>query len=222
MPNTDKVDYNFTIQQSSLIPTGRTYGCRETGCRNIRVSKIYGLFVAFTVAGLDIVLIRYLIQIFITVFSLPQKEARLKAFNTCVAHICVFLQFYSLGFFSFFAHRFGSHIPPYIHILLLQYLSAGPSIFSIHLSPSCKDLSKSVSHMVKIFCSKNLLWEKLLCLFCDVFHTPNMIKQQIHWPWKCFQYWIFLLSFLFNFFSICKHVAIAYQPWQQSVNGSDR
>ncbi|XP_003465428.1 olfactory receptor 52A1-like [Cavia porcellus] len=89
---------------------------------NVRVNKIYGLFAAFTVAGFDLIFTIFsYIQIFITVFNLPQKEARLKAFNTCIAHICVSLQFYLLTFFSFFTHRFGSHIPPSIHILFSSF-----------------------------------------------------------------------------------------------------
>ncbi|KAM6173981.1 olfactory receptor 52A1-like [Erethizon dorsatum] len=95
---------------------------------NVRVKKIYGLFVAFTVPGFDLIFITLsYIQIFTTVFNLPQKEARVKAFNTCIAHICVFLQFYHLAFFSFFTHRFGSHIPPWIHILFSSiYLLVPP------------------------------------------------------------------------------------------------
>ncbi|XP_014695050.3 olfactory receptor 52A5-like [Equus asinus] len=86
---------------------------------DVRINKIYGLFVAFSILGLDIVfIILSYIRIFITVFNLPLKEARLKAFNTCIAHICVFLEFYLLGFFSFFTHRFGFHIPPCLHVLL--------------------------------------------------------------------------------------------------------
>ena len=128
----------------------------KLAAQNIRVNKICGLFVAFTVAGLDIVLITLsYIQIFITVFRLPQKEARLKAFNTCVPHICVFLQFYSLGFFSFFAHRFGSHIPPYIHILFSStYLLVPPFLNPLVYGAKTKQIRV---HMVKIFCSKNLL-----------------------------------------------------------------
>lgn len=45
-----------------------------------------GLFVAFTILGFDIIFITLsYIQIFVTIFQLPQKEARLKAFNTCIA-----------------------------------------------------------------------------------------------------------------------------------------
>ncbi|XP_049746088.1 olfactory receptor 52A5-like [Elephas maximus indicus] len=95
---------------------------------DVHVNKIYGLFVAFSILGFDIIFITLsYIRIFITVFNLPQKEARLKAFNTCIAHICVFLEFYLLAFFSFFTHRFGFHIPSYIHILLSNlYLLVPP------------------------------------------------------------------------------------------------
>ncbi|XP_037695620.1 olfactory receptor 52A1-like [Choloepus didactylus] len=117
---------------------------------NVQVNKIYGLFVAFSVAGIDLIFITLsYIQIFTTVFHLPQKEARFKAFNTCIAHICVFLEFYLLAFFSFFTHRFGSHIPPYIHILFSNiYLLLPP--FLNPLVYGIKTTQIRI-HMVKIF-----------------------------------------------------------------------
>nr|CAI9692042.1 unnamed protein product [Rangifer tarandus platyrhynchus] len=117
---------------------------------DVSVNKIYGLFVAFTVAGLDLTCITLsYVQIFITVFRLPQKEARLKAFSTCIAHICVFLQFYLLAFFSFFAHRFGSHIPPYIHILFASiYLLVPPFLNPLVYGAKTKQIR---IHVVKMF-----------------------------------------------------------------------
>ncbi|ELW63703.1 olfactory receptor 52A1 [Tupaia chinensis] len=121
---------------------------------NIWVNKVYGLFVAFTVAGFDLIFIMLsYMQIFITVFHLPQKEARVKAFNTCIAHICVFLQFYLLAFFSFFTHRFGSHIPPYIHILFSSiYLLVPPFLNPLVYGAKTKQIR---IHVVKMFCLKN-------------------------------------------------------------------
>ncbi|NP_001378313.1 olfactory receptor family 52 subfamily A member 5F isoform X1 [Equus caballus] len=120
---------------------------------DIRINKIYGLFVAFTILGFDIIFVTLsYVQIFITVFRLPQKEARFKAFNTCIAHICVFLQFYLLAFFSFFTHRFGSHIPPYVHILLSNiYLLAPPFLNPIVYGVKTKQIR---DHVLKMFFSK--------------------------------------------------------------------
>ncbi|KAM6158433.1 olfactory receptor 52A1-like [Rhynchocyon petersi] len=100
----------------------------KLAAENVQVNKIYGLFAAFTVAGFDLVfIILSYIQILTTVFHLPQKEARLKTLDTCITHICVFLQFCFLTLFSFFTHRFGSHIPPYIHIFFSSmYLLVPP------------------------------------------------------------------------------------------------
>ncbi|KAG3285953.1 olfactory receptor 52A5-like [Ictidomys tridecemlineatus] len=124
----------------------------KLAAENIRVNKIYGLFVAFAILGFDIIFITMsYVRIFVTVFQLPQKEARVKAFNTCVAHICVFLPFYLLAFFSFFTHRFGSHIPPYVHILLSNlYLLVPPFLNPIVYGVKTKEIRR---HAWKMFVS---------------------------------------------------------------------
>nr|XP_003421522.1 olfactory receptor 52A5-like [Loxodonta africana] len=121
---------------------------------DVHVNKIYGLFVAFSILGFDIIFITLsYIQIFITVFNLPQKETRLKAFNTCIAHICVFLEFYLLAFFSFFTHRFGFHIPSYVHILLSNlYLLVPPLLNPIVYGVKTKQIRDRV---FKILYSKD-------------------------------------------------------------------
>ena len=122
----------------------------KLAAEDTRVNKIYGLFVAFIILGFDIIFITLsYIRIFVTVFKLPQKEARLKAFNTCIAHICVFLVFYLLGFFSSFTHRFGFHIPSYIHILLSNlYLLVPPFLNPIVYGVKTKQIRDRAS---KIF-----------------------------------------------------------------------
>jgi olfactory receptor len=66
----------------------------KLAAEDTRVNKTFGLFIAFSILGFYIVFVTLsYIRIFITVFQLPQKEAQLKAFNTCIAHICVFLKF---------------------------------------------------------------------------------------------------------------------------------
>ena len=57
------------------------------------VDKFYGLLEAIVVGDFDLILITLsYTQIFITVLHLPQKEAQLKAFNTCILHIGIFFQ----------------------------------------------------------------------------------------------------------------------------------
>nr|XP_012641871.2 olfactory receptor 52A5-like [Microcebus murinus] len=126
----------------------------KLAAEDVRINKIYGLFVAFSILGLDIIFITLsYIRIFITVFNLPQKEARLKAFNTCIAHILVFLEFYLLAFFSFFTHRFGFHIPSYIHILLSNlYLLVPPLLNPIVYGVKTKQIRDGV---FKIFYLKD-------------------------------------------------------------------
>ncbi|XP_037696315.1 olfactory receptor 52A1-like [Choloepus didactylus] len=125
----------------------------KLAAEDVYISKVYGLFGAFIVGGFDFIVITLsYIQIFITVFHLPQKEARLKAFNTCIPHICVFFQFYLLAFFSFFSHRSGSYIPSYIHITLSNlYLLVPPFLNPIVYGVKTKQI---LNQAVKIFCSK--------------------------------------------------------------------
>ncbi|XP_003781040.1 olfactory receptor 52A5 [Otolemur garnettii] len=122
---------------------------------DVRVNKMFGLFVAFAILGFDIIFITLsYVKIFITVFQLPQKEARFKALNTCITHICVFLQFYLLAFFSFFTHRFGFHIPPYVHILLSNlYLLVPPFLNPIVYGMKTKQIR---DHVLKIVFSKKV------------------------------------------------------------------
>ncbi|KAM6158416.1 olfactory receptor 52A5-like [Rhynchocyon petersi] len=116
---------------------------------NVKANKAYGLFVAFSVLGLDVIFI-FLSYAFIfrAVFKLPQKEARFKAFNTCTAHIFVFLQFYILTFFTSFIHRFGFNVAPYVHILLSNlYLLVPPFLNPIVYGVKTKQIREGVFKM---------------------------------------------------------------------------
>uniref|UniRef100_A0A8C0WU74 Olfactory receptor n=1 Tax=Castor canadensis TaxID=51338 RepID=A0A8C0WU74_CASCN len=109
----------------------------KLAAEDTRVNKTFGLFIAFSILGFYIVFVTLsYIRIFITVFQLPQKEAQLKAFNTFLA------------FFSFFTHRFDSHIPPYVHILLSNlYLLVPPYLNTIVYGVKTKQIWEQVLKM---------------------------------------------------------------------------
>ncbi|XP_077323115.1 olfactory receptor 52A1-like [Lithobates pipiens] len=98
---------------------------------DIRINSALGLAVAFAVLGVDLmfILVSYG-AIFHAVFRLPSKDARLKTFNTCIPHMCVFLSFHGLALFTFLTHRYGGkRIPPYVHIILADtYLLVPPML----------------------------------------------------------------------------------------------
>ncbi|XP_070659347.1 olfactory receptor 52R1-like [Bos indicus] len=99
-------------------------------CADTRVNRAYGLFVAFSVVGFDIIVISVsYVMILRTVLQLPSGEARLKAFGTCASHICVILAFYIPALFTFLTHCFGHHVPRVVHIMLaILYLLVPPML----------------------------------------------------------------------------------------------
>ncbi|XP_073468627.1 olfactory receptor 52A1-like [Aquarana catesbeiana] len=98
---------------------------------DIRISSALGVAEAFMILGVDLlfILVSYC-AIFHAVFSLPSKDARLKTFNTCIPHMCVFLSFHGLAFFTCLSHRYGGkRIPPFVHIILADtYLLVPPML----------------------------------------------------------------------------------------------
>ncbi|XP_052508115.1 olfactory receptor 52A1-like [Budorcas taxicolor] len=120
----------------------------KLAAEDVHINKSYGLFVAFAILGFDLifVFISYIL-IFRAVSHLPQKEARLKAFNTCTSHIVIFLEFYILAFFSFFSHRFG-HVSPYTHIFLSTiYLLVPPALNPIVYGVKTTEIRRRVAQI---------------------------------------------------------------------------
>ncbi|KAM7179214.1 olfactory receptor 52R1-like [Macrochelys suwanniensis] len=102
----------------------------KLACADIRISSYYGLFVVFSVIGLDVsfIAVSYT-QILRAIFSLPTKDARIKTFGTCGSHLCVILAFYIPCLFSFLTHRFGHNVPLHFHILMANvYLLVPPML----------------------------------------------------------------------------------------------
>ncbi|XP_024078507.2 olfactory receptor 52M1-like [Terrapene carolina triunguis] len=107
----------------------------KLACADTRVSSYYGLFVVFCVRGLDMIFIAVsYTQILKAIFSLPTKDARLKALGTCSSHLCAILAFYIPGLFSSLTHRYGHNVPQHFHVLNANmYLLVPPHAQPHHL-----------------------------------------------------------------------------------------
>ncbi|XP_075779287.1 olfactory receptor 52M1-like [Pelodiscus sinensis] len=99
-------------------------------CADTHVSRHYGLSVTFLETGMDVFLITVsYTQILRAIFSLPTKDARLKTFGTCGAHLCAMLTFYIPGLFSVLMQRFGHNVVPHFHVLMANvYLLVPPML----------------------------------------------------------------------------------------------
>ncbi|XP_029457549.1 olfactory receptor 52A5-like [Rhinatrema bivittatum] len=150
----------FLIKQFSLYKTSvisHSY-CEHMAVVKLleadtRINSAYGLFVAFSTLGLDVIVISLsYVMIFRAIFRLSSKAAHLKAFNTCTTHICVFLMFYSLAFFSFLSHRYGKNIPSYIHMILSDlYLLIPPTLNPVVYGVKTKQIRDRVLMLISSY-----------------------------------------------------------------------
>ncbi|XP_055972293.1 olfactory receptor 52R1-like [Sorex fumeus] len=115
-------------------------------CADTRVNRAYGLFVAFSVAGIDVMVISIsYVMILRTVLALPSGEARMKAFGTCASHIGVILALYVPALFTFLTHRFGHHVPRVVHIMFANiYLLVPPMLNPIIYGVKTKQIRDRV------------------------------------------------------------------------------
>ncbi|XP_021024565.1 olfactory receptor 52R1-like [Mus caroli] len=122
-------------------------------CADTRVNRGYGLFVAFSVVGFDIIVISVsYVMILRAVLRLPSGEARLKAFGTCASHIGVILTLYIPALFTFLTHRFGHHVPRVVHIMFANvYLLVPPMLNPIIYGVRTKQIRDRVT---RGFCVK--------------------------------------------------------------------
>uniref|UniRef100_A0A8C8SC31 Olfactory receptor n=1 Tax=Pelusios castaneus TaxID=367368 RepID=A0A8C8SC31_9SAUR len=103
----------------------------KLACADTTFSNIYGITVSFFILGGDIIFITLsYFKILRTVFSLASKEERLKAFGTCVSHLCAILMFYFPMILTRIIHRFGHQVAPHIHILMANFYLLFPPMMN--------------------------------------------------------------------------------------------
>ncbi|KAM7179390.1 olfactory receptor 52P1-like [Macrochelys suwanniensis] len=115
-------------------------------CGDITVPRIYSLVLMFVINGFDLTLIALSYGfIIMAVLRISSKKSHQKALNTCTAHICVMLTYYTPGLFSNLTHRFGQGIAPHVHIILADvYLLIPPMLNPIIYGVKTKELRDKV------------------------------------------------------------------------------
>ncbi|XP_069046897.1 olfactory receptor 52E4-like [Lepisosteus oculatus] len=124
----------------------------KLACANITMNSYYGLFVAFSILGLDVIFIASsYIMILRAVLKLGSKGACLKALNTCGSHLFVIFCFYIMSLLNYLLYRFGNGFPPHVHnIFSVLYLLIPPVLNPIVYSVRTKEIRQAfLKHFLK-------------------------------------------------------------------------
>ncbi|CAM5074234.1 unnamed protein product [Natator depressus] len=118
----------------------------KISCGDITVNSIYGLVILFLVIGLDLTLIALsYILIIKAVLTISSNRAHHKALNTCIAHVCVMLTYYTPSLFYHLTQRFVKDIAPHVHIIFADlYLLIPPILNPIIYGVKTKELREKL------------------------------------------------------------------------------
>ncbi|XP_032624980.1 olfactory receptor 52P1-like [Chelonoidis abingdonii] len=118
----------------------------KMSCGDITANRMYGLIIALIVIGFDLMLIALSYSLIIrAVLRISSKKAHQKALNTCTAHICVMLTYYTPRLFSSLTYWFGQGIASHVYIILADlYLLIPPILNPIIYGVKTKEFHDKV------------------------------------------------------------------------------
>ncbi|XP_003781000.1 olfactory receptor 51D1 [Otolemur garnettii] len=136
---TNTVTHSFCLHQDIM----------KLSCTDTTVNVVYGLFIILSVMGVDSLFIGFsYILILRAVLELSSLGAALKAFNTCISHLCAVLVFYVPLIGLSVVHRLGGPTS-LIHVVMANiYLLLPPVVNPIVYGAKTKEIR---SRVLRIF-----------------------------------------------------------------------
>ncbi|XP_053312727.1 olfactory receptor 52M1-like [Spea bombifrons] len=118
-------------------------------CGDVTVNDHVGITIGFLVLIMDSLLIVLSYAMILRTLLRLASEARLKAFGTCISHVCAILTFYVPIMSSSLVHRFGTNVPHHTHILLANsYLLLPPLLNPLIYGIRTKQIRQKVSKLI--------------------------------------------------------------------------
>ncbi|XP_012501100.1 PREDICTED: olfactory receptor 51D1 [Propithecus coquereli] len=135
---THTVTHSFCLHQDIM----------KLSCTDTTVNVVYGLFIILSVMGADSLFISFsYILILWAVLELSSRGAALKAFNTCISHLCAVLVFYVPLIGLSVVHRLGGPTS-LLHVVMANiYLLLPPVVNPIVYGAKTKEIRSRVFHM---------------------------------------------------------------------------
>lgn len=135
---THTVTHSFCLHQDIM----------KLSCTDTRVNVVYGLFIILSVMGVDSLFIGFsYILILRAVLELSPRRVALKAFNTCISHLCAVLVFYVPLIGLSVVHRLGGPTS-LLHVIMANtYLLLLPVVNPLVYGAKTKEIRSRVLRM---------------------------------------------------------------------------